>query len=101
MKAILVDDDALSLDLLVNLCEQSPQIDIRGTFSDSKEALAFAKENPVWWSSRPTSRQEFRSRRNSFMPRQHRGLPVRKRVVATAIMLPTDVFFIEARPASC
>ena len=47
MKAILVDDDALSLDLLVNLCEQSPQIDIRGTFSDSKEALAFAKENPV------------------------------------------------------
>ena len=36
MKAILVDDDALSLDLLVNLCEQSPQIDIRGTFSDSK-----------------------------------------------------------------
>ena len=47
MKAILVDDDALSLDLLVNLCEQSPQIDIRGTFSDSTEALAFVKENPV------------------------------------------------------
>ena len=47
MKAILVDDDVLSLDLLVNLCEQAPQIDIKGAFSDSKEALAYAKENPV------------------------------------------------------
>lgn len=47
MKAILVDDDALSLELLQNLCKKSPQIDIRGTFSDPKKALAYAMENPV------------------------------------------------------
>lgn len=47
LKAILIDDDVVSLTILENFCRKSGTVDLAGRFSQPEQALEFLSENII------------------------------------------------------